>query len=291
MDTLTGRDLQAAATEPWDLLVIGGGMQGATLALEAARRGLATLLVERGDFGGGTTAASLRIVHGGLRYLQGLDLARHRESVAESRWLLREFPGLVEPLPCLLPLYSPPRGGRLRRFAPFRAAFAVDALLARERGLPRGRLLGPAETVALFPGVDREGLRGAALWHDATVPDPRKLVSELLRRACDAGARAFDHVEAAELRVEDGRARGARLVDGESGRSFEVRAGAVARCAGPWGHPMLAFNLLLDREPLWRGAVAVASRRPGAQTWFLVPGERGCAESGQPSVIQRSKTR
>ncbi|HEX9944580.1 MAG TPA: FAD-dependent oxidoreductase [Thermoanaerobaculia bacterium] len=287
MDAVIERDLQTAAAQPWDLLVVGGGIYGAALALEAARRGLATLLLERGDFGGETTWNSLRIVHGGLRYLQGLDLRRHRESVAERRWFLRCFPDLVEPLPCLMPLHDPPRGGRLRRPQVFRAALAADSLLARgDRALPRGQVLGPRETMELFPAVDREGLRGGALWHDAVVPDSQRLVIEILRWACRAGARALNYVEAAELRVEGGQVRGLRAVDRESGRSFEVQARAVASCAGPWVRrvarrfdrdvpglfqPVLAFNLLLDREPLARGAVAVASREPGARTHFLLP--------------------
>jgi glycerol-3-phosphate dehydrogenase len=301
MDALTSpnidRDPRGAASQSYDLLVVGGGIQGVTLALEAARRGLSILLLERGDFGGETTWNSLRIVHGGLRYLQTLDLPRHRESIAERRWFLRHFPDLVEPLPCLMPLYDPPRGGRLRRRGPLRAAFAADALLGRrrnegvreDRAIPPGRLLGHAGTVELFPEVDRDGLRGGALWHDAVAADSHRLVIELLRWACRAGARALNYVEAAELRVEEGRVRGVRAVDRESGRSFEIRAAAVASCAGPWArrvarrfdqdvpglfHPLLAFNLLLDREPPagdGRTAVAVASREPGAQTWFLLP--------------------
>ncbi|MEO6196037.1 MAG: FAD-dependent oxidoreductase [Thermoanaerobaculia bacterium] len=286
MDTVIDRDLRAAAANSYDLLVVGGGIHGVTLALEAARRGLATLLLERGDFGGETSWNSLRVIHGGLRYLQALDFARHRESVEEQQWLLNQFPDLVEPLPCLMPLYDPPRGGRLRRKAAFRAAFAMDALLAPSRALPRGRILGAAATVDLFPDVDRDGLRGGALWHDAMVPDSQRLIVELLRWACHAGARALNYVEAAELQVEDGQVRGVRAVDRESGRSFEIRAGAVVSCAGPWVRrvarrfdcdvpglfqPVLAFNLLLDREPLASGAVAVASRQPGAQTWFLLP--------------------
>ncbi|HEV2853289.1 MAG TPA: FAD-dependent oxidoreductase [Thermoanaerobaculia bacterium] len=288
------RDLRTAASQTYDLVVVGGGIYGATLALEAAQHGLSALVLERGDFGGETTANSLRIVHGGLRYLQTLDLARHRESVGERRWFLREFPDLIVPLPCLMPLYDPPRGGRLRRPEVFRAALAMDSFLSSDRNkgvpadraLPPGRLLGPEETAELFPAVDRDGLRGGVLWHDALVLDPRRLIVEILRRACRAGARALHHVEVAELRVEGGRVRGLRVVDRESGQNLELRADAVASCAGPWVrrvardldrdvpglfHPLLAFNLLLDREPLARGAVAVASSEPGAQTWFLVP--------------------
>lgn len=286
MDTVIDRDLRAAASQTYDLLVVGGGIYGATLALEAAQRGLSTLVLERGEFGGETTANSLRIVHGGLRYLQTFDLARHRESVGERRWFLREFPDLIVPLPCLMPLYDPPRGGRLRRPEVFRAALAMDSFLSADRTLPPGRLLELEETAEFFPGVDRDGLRGAVLWHDAIALDPHRLVAEILSRACHAGVRALDHAEVEDLRVEEGSVRGLRVLDRSSGQRFEVRSDVVALCAGPWVqglarrfdrnvpalfHPVLAFNLLLDREPLARGAVAVASREPGAQTWFLIP--------------------
>lgn len=282
------RSPEGAESRTWDLLVVGGGIYGATLALEAARRGLATLVVERGGFGGETTWNSLRIAHGGLRYLQSLDLPRFRESVAERHWLLRHFPDLVRPLPCLMPLYDPPRGGALRRPAVFRLALRINDLLSRERALPPGRLLSVEETAELFPAVDRAGLRGGALWHDAVVTDPRRLVVEILRRACGSGAAALDRVEALDLRVAEGRVEGIRAVDKASGRILDLRARRVANCAGPWCgevarrfdrdvpglfRPALAFNLLLDREPLSRAALAVASGEPGAQTWFLLPWE------------------
>jgi glycerol-3-phosphate dehydrogenase len=269
-----------------DLLVIGGGFYGAMLTLEAARRGLSTVLLERDDFGGATSANSLRIVHGGLRYLQSFDLPRFRESVAERRWFLRQFPDLVQPLPCLMPLYSPPRGGRLRRPAVFRAALALNDRLARERLLPTDRVLDASETADLFPGVDRNGLVGAALWHDAVLTDPQRVLHEALRWAGRCGARAFNRMEAVELRMDGRKVTGLRAVGLESGESFELHGRAVVNCAGPWCRtvaarfdrdlpdlfrPLLAFNLLLDREPPARAALAVAAAGKGAQTWFLLP--------------------
>jgi glycerol-3-phosphate dehydrogenase len=269
-----------------DLIVIGGGFHGAMLTLEATRRGLSTVLLERGDFGGATSANSLRIVHGGLRYLQSLDLPRFRESVAERGWFLRHFPDLVQPLPCLMPLYSLPRGGQLRRPAVFRAALALNDRLARERLLPLGRVLGIKETVDLFPEVDRHGLAGAALWHDAVLTDPQRVLHEALRWAGRGGARALSRIEAAELRTDGRKVTGVRAVGVDTGEVLELRADTVVNCAGPWCRqlagrfdsdspelfrPLLAFNLLLDREPLSRAALAVAAPGKGAQTWFLLP--------------------
>jgi glycerol-3-phosphate dehydrogenase len=269
-----------------DLLVIGGGFQGAMLTLEAARRGLSTVLLERGDFGGATSANSLRIVHGGLRYLQSLDLPRFRESVAERRWFLRHFPDLVQPLPCLMPLYRPPRGGRLRRPAVFRLALALNDRLAREGLLPPGRVLDVSETADLFPNVNRNGLVGGALWHDAVLMDPRRVLHETLRWAGRCGARSLNRIEVVELRTDGRQVTGLRAIGLESEESFEMRGRAVVNCAGPWCRsiaarfdrdlpelfrPLLAFNLLLDREPLSKAALAMAAPGKGAQTWFLLP--------------------
>lgn len=272
------RDLRGAASGSHDLLVVGGGFYGILLTLEAARRGLSVLLLERDDFGGATSWNSLRIVHGGLRYLQGLDLARYRESVAERRWFLETFPDLVEPLPCLMPLYDPPRGGRLRRPATFHLALALSRT--------EGRIVDAPEAVRIFPGVDREGLVGGAVWHDAVMPDSQRVLIEALRWAHRCGARSLNYTEAVDLRMEQGRVTGLRAVDRETGESLELRGRAVVNCAGPWSRqlagrfdrdlpelfrPLLAFNVLLDREPLSPMALAVAGPGRQARTWFLLP--------------------
>lgn len=284
------RDPRGAAREVWDLVVVGGGAYGACLALEAARRGLRPVLVERRDFGGATSWNSLRIVHGGLRYLQSLDLPRFRESVLARRWWLREMPDLVEPLPCLMPLY----GEGLHRPAVLAAALAANDLLSRhrnrglrpDRALPRGRILGPEETAARFPAVDRRGLEGAALWYDGAVPDSQRLVMEVLRWAVVAGATPLNYVEARRLLVAGGRVAGVEAVDVETGEELALRAPRVVNCAGPWCrevaasfdrdvprlfHRSLAVNVLLDREPPAAEALAVRAREPGGQTFFLHP--------------------
>lgn len=294
MTLALARDPRGAAAGSYDLLVVGGGFYGAMLTLEAARRGLAVLLVERDDFGGATSWNSLRIVHGGLRYLQSLDLQRHRESAAERRWFLHTFPDLVEPLPCLMPLYDPPRGGRLRRPAAFRLAFAVEDLLSRSRNqgnrsdrqIPAGRLINVADATRLFPAVDRQGLLGGALWFDAVMPEPHRVLIESLRWAHRCGARMLNYTEAVGLRLEGGRVVGLEAVDRETGDLLELRSRAVVSCAGPWSralakrfdrdvpelfHPLLAFNVLLDRELPAESALALAARGKNAQTWFLLP--------------------
>jgi glycerol-3-phosphate dehydrogenase len=279
-----------AAESRYDLIVVGGGIYGVALGLEAARRGYRSLLLERDDFGGATSWASLRIIHGGLRYLQSLDLPRFLESDGERRWFRRHFPDLVRPLPCLLPLY----GRGLRRPAMLRLGMAVNDLVSASRdfgvrggsGLPRGRILDPRETAALFPQVDRNGLIGAALWHDAVMSSSERLVIEMLRWACGCGSRALNYVEAETLVTEGGRVQAVDARDRVTGRRLRFHAARVVNATGPWSRifarradrdlpglfrPALAFNLLLDRQPIAEVAVAVAAPRAGSRTYFVLP--------------------
>jgi len=296
------RDPVAAGTAEYDLIVIGGGIYGAMLTLESARRGLRPLLVERDDFGSATSWNSHRIVHGGLRYLQRLDLGRFRASVRERSWFLRHFPDLVEPLPCLMPLY----GQGARRPEILRAALAMNALLSRRRndGLRSDRRLASGgvttvpETVSLFPGVRQDKLRGGALWYDAVMNDSQRLLIETLRWACDRGARCLNYVEATGLKTAAGSVTGITATDRESDQPLSFAAPRVVNCAGPWSRelaggfdrdvadlftPSLAFNLLFDREPPAEVALAISAPVPGAHTWFLYP-RRGRVYAGTSHV-------
>jgi glycerol-3-phosphate dehydrogenase len=279
-----------AAAEDHDLIVLGGGIYGIALCLEAARRGLKTLLVERADFGGATSWSNLRILHGGLRYLQSLDLPRFYESVGERRWFLRHFPDLVRPLPCLMPLY----GRGLRRPGVFRIALALNDLLSwqRNRGvasalhLPPGRLVDTLETAKLFPQADRRGLQGGALWYDAVMLSPERIAIEMLRWACTCGATALNYTEATGLIVEQGAVRGIEAHDRLADRALRFRADRVVNATGPWSRqiarqagqdlpglfrPALAFNLLLKRVPIAEVALAIEPPRPAAPTYFCLP--------------------
>ena len=130
------RDPAAAAGARYDLIVVVGGVHGIMIALEATRRGLRPLPLERADFAGATSHNSLRILHGGLRYLQSLDLGRSLESIRERAWWRGHFPDLVQPLLCLMPLY----GAGLRRPASLRLALGLNDLLgAAGRRRPRRR--------------------------------------------------------------------------------------------------------------------------------------------------------
>lgn len=284
------RDMENATSAPYDLIVIGGGIQGACMALESARRGLRTLLLERDDFGQATTWNSLRIIHGGLRYLQSCDISRFFESVAERSWFLSKFPDLVRPLSCLLPLYE---SGLRRKFV-LRCALAINDLLSRDRNadlipdqyLHGSRILSRNETISRIQNLRLQRLSGAAEWYDGLICNPPRLLMEIINWACANGAVALNYCEATSIVVEKGCVRTLVAFDHVSDRTIAFRSSVVVNCAGPWVqklaqsldraagrliHPSMGFNLLLDRPSVSNSAVGVAALRPNARTYFLIP--------------------
>ena len=288
--TRIDRQPEAFTEDAYDLVIVGGGVYGATLLYEAARRGLRALLLEKGDFGGGVSANSLRIVHGGLRYLQNMELRRHRESTNERRWHFRQFPDLVAPLKCMMPLY----GKGLKRPSTFRVALAMNDIMAFDRNrdvrpdrhLPRGRIASANEVRSAFPLVVEQSLKGAGIWYDGVMLSSERVVIELLRHAAANGGRALNYAEVRSLDVENGRVTGVRAVDTTTEREHTYRAKQVINCAGPWCRQVaetldrdapelyrksLAFNLLFDRPAVSAFAVAVEPPLPDAAAYFIVP--------------------
>jgi glycerol-3-phosphate dehydrogenase len=232
------RDLAVLAARAWDVAVIGGGIYGICALREAARRGFSACLIERGDFVGATSSHSLKVLHGGLRYLQHGDIGRMRESIRERRLLLRLAPHLVRPLPFVLPTY----GHGLRGQAVMRLALTLNDLVGWDRSagampsrrIPRGRVVGLEEARRLIPGLDVPGLTGAAVWFDCQVADTERLAFALLHSAVRAGAVCANYVEGLELMRRDSQVRGVAVVDRLSGDRFEIQASAVVNTTGPW---------------------------------------------------------
>ncbi|MBA3495840.1 MAG: FAD-dependent oxidoreductase [Gemmatimonadales bacterium] len=287
------RDLDRLAGMEHDVVVVGGGIHGACIAWDAALRGLRVALIERDDFGGATSANSLRIVHGGLRYLARGALRRMRESIQERSAFLRIAPSLVEPLPVLIPT----RGAGTQSRPAMAAALALNDQLSlgRNRGLgpdhrlPRGRLLSIQECERLFPAFPSEGTSGGALWHDARVRHPERLILAFVRGAVSRGAAAANYVRMERVTHEGGAVRGVAATDLLGGGPVEVRGRAVVIAAGPWtgqlvggersGHPQaFALNLVVGRR-LAEAAVGLrvangADEDPiigGGRFVFLVP--------------------
>lgn len=234
------RDLNALAQAEFDVLVIGGGIYGAAIAWEAAARGLSVALVEKGDFASATSANSLKIIHGGLRYLQHADIARVRESMFERRSLMRIAPHLVHPLPVLLPTYG---HGMKGREVMALAILANDTLgIDRNQGLPparripHGRTIGPQETLRLLPGIKTENLTGGAMFYDARVYNSERLVLEYLLSATQRSAQIANYAQVTGLLRAGDRITGAQVEDRLGGGAFEVRARLTLNATGPWLH-------------------------------------------------------
>jgi len=224
------RDLEAMAREEFDLLIIGGGIHGTGIARDAAMRGLKVALVEKEDFGYGTTSRSTRLIHGGLRYLELLDLRLVREALREREVLLRIAPHLVKPLPFITPIYRGDRYGP----AMVKLGMILYDLLSWDKSLPSHRSLSPFQVLELEPGLRPGGLRGGMLYYDCQVDYPERLCVENALSAAEYGAHLANHAAVVGFLKEDGRITGAVVRDDLSGEEHEVRAKLTVNATGPW---------------------------------------------------------
>jgi glycerol-3-phosphate dehydrogenase len=212
----------------YELIVVGAGVNGAAIAREAAVAGFKVLLVERGDIGCGTSSASSRLIHGGLRYLEHFELSLVHESLRERERLLHLAPHLVEPLELAIPVY---RNARRKRWQ-IGVGLALYDLLSAGKSLPNKRLFDRDELLAHLPGLNGDGLVGGASYYDAQVRYPERLVLENVRDAVVNGAVLATYTRVTRIRVERGRATG---VDWQSANgSGGARAPLIVNAAGPW---------------------------------------------------------
>ena len=291
--------LEELAGRTFDLLVVGGGIVGAGIAAEGARAGLRVALVDRGDFGGATSSASSKLIHGGLRYLRLGDVGLVREAHRERRALLRVVaPHLVRRLPFLLPLY---RGGPYRP-AVVQAGLWLYSTLARER---LGGLAAPERARRSVPDLRVEGLSGCGVYADAWTHDGRLCLANV-RAAADLGATVLNYAEATELRLVGGRVAGAEVRDRLGGEAVAVQARAVVNATGPWlerlrrledpaaapyGQLSKGVHLLLRLERPWSAALAIphdAARVTFAYPWegMLLLGTTDDPYDGEPDALE-----
>jgi glycerol-3-phosphate dehydrogenase len=268
-----------------DVVVIGGGITGAGIALDAASRGLSVVLVEKHDLAFGTSRWSSKLIHGGLRYLASGNLGIARRSAAERGILMsRNAPHLVSAMPQLVPLL--PSMGRAQR-ALVRVGFRAGDLLRLMAGtssavLPGPRRISAAEAVAMAPTVRREGLDGALLAYDGQLIDDARLVVAVARTAAGHGARVLTRVGASAATGTS-----VRLTDQLTGEDMDLRAGAVINATGVWAaevdpsiklRPSRGTHLVFD---------AAAFGNPTAALTIPIPGETNRFVFAMPEQLGR----
>jgi glycerol-3-phosphate dehydrogenase len=221
--------LEAMAKGTYDVLVIGGGITGAGIALDAQTRGMKTALVEMQDFAAGTSSRSTKLVHGGLRYLKQLEIKMVAEVGKERAIVYENGPHVTTPEWMLLPIY---KGGTFGAFTTSIGLYVYD-LLAGVKKKERRSMLSPEEALHREPLLRRDGLLGGGYYVEYRTDDAR-LTMEVLKKAAEAGATAVNYAKASELLYDNGRLTGVRVTDLRSGASYEVRARTVVNATGPW---------------------------------------------------------
>ncbi|WP_116105709.1 glycerol-3-phosphate dehydrogenase/oxidase [Lewinella sp. IMCC34191] len=250
--------IQRLDNEPFDLVVIGGGITGAGVALDAASRGLKVALIERNDFASGTSSKSTKLIHGGLRYLKNLEIGLVREVGQERAVVHKIAPHLVRPEKMLLPLVE---GGSLGKLSTSMALWVYD-FLADVEGDDKRVMLSKEETLEIEPLLRDDILKGGGFYAEYRTDDAR-LTVENIKTAVAKGALALNYVEATGFQYgEDGQIEGVQCRDRYEGRDFEITCEHVISSAGPWVDDLRKIDKSMNNKRLFlsKGVHIVVSR-------------------------------
>jgi glycerol-3-phosphate dehydrogenase len=273
-------DIATLADEPWDVVIVGGGIVGAGALLDAVSRGMRAALVEQDDIAAGTSSRSSRLIHGGLRYLEQFRFGLVREALRERARLLTLAPHLVRIEPLLFPIYGMPYGSK----AFYDAGLTLYDILGARHDGGWHRRLSRAATLDLAPTLRQDGLRGGLVYHDGVEDDARYTLA-VARTAIAAGGVAVTRVRATGLRNEAGSGAIAalRAEDLLTGADFEIRTRAVVDATGVWAAepdhvfqggslrilPSRGAHLVVPRDRI-PNTMGLTIRVPG-KIVFLVP--------------------
>lgn len=280
------RNLAGMAGNPFDLIIIGGGITGACIAWDASLRGLRVALLEKGDFASATTSASSKLIHGGLRYLRNFEFGLVRESLRERRIWQNIAPHMVTPLQFILPDAS-----RMQHLT-LRAGLVLYDLLSFDRNkgmsadkrLPGHAALSPAQAVAAEPLLEGAATAGALSYYDCQMHMPERLALEFLAGAAANGAQIANYAQVTRLTETAGRVTGVHVRDMKDGREYDVAGSLIINAAGPWADMIAADGgksamvklqrskgIHLITRPLSRQAIAVIG---GSGHFFILPWRR-----------------
>lgn len=274
--TLAVKPRSSLEGQHFQVVVIGGGINGVAIARECALAGKRTLLVEQNDFASGVTSRSTRIIHGGLRYLERGEIDLVRESVRERERLLRERSHLVQPIQFLFLLNETSRRSALK----VRAGLWLYQRISGKKSAD----LSEIEVHRVQRALDAGHKWTIFNYEDAQCEFPERLVAEWLTEAAEAGAVVRNHCEVLAIDVSQGRARGILLRDRVSGKDHRIDAGWIFNCTGPWADRLCARSAVRTPKPMLggvRGSHIVVPRFPGAPTSALYTE----AQDGRPVFI------
>jgi glycerol-3-phosphate dehydrogenase len=282
------RDLRRLADTRFDLIVVGAGFYGALAAWDATLRGLSVALIDKGDFGAGTSFNNFKTLHGGLRSLQALNLRQMRLFIRERRALARVAPHLIQPMPFVVPTYAQP----VRAATTMRVALALNDAISRDRHaglsdpalhLPPGEVVSRDECLQLNPVIDPAGVTGGALWHDYQMHNTDRMTFSFVASAAARGAAIGNYVSATAILRNGARVTGVRAQDRLTSDSFEIQAEAIVNATGAWAASFVgqlgaavttpasglsrAMNLVIRQVPVAQGCGGRARDR----FLFLVP--------------------
>lgn len=228
----------------FDLIVIGGGINGAGILRDAALRGMNVLLLEKGDVGSGTSSKSSKLIHGGLRYLKEYDFGLTRESCVERNLLIRQNPHLVTPIPFVYPIYEKDKEGP----AMIRAGMWLYEALGGFKNYRRHQMLTAEETLEKIPDLNPEGLKGSAFYYDAAVDDAR-LTLENVKAGVWQGGIALTYAAVIGFLYDECRVSGVTIRDMLTWKTYEARATTVVNATGVWVNTVRGMDSPTE-EPL-----------------------------------------
>ena len=271
---------------PFDLIVIGAGINGAGIARDAAMRGLKTLVLDKGDISNGTTQWATRLIHGGLRYLEYYEVPLVRESLRDREILFHIAPHLVKPLGFMIPIYERAKHGPLM----VRLGMIAYDVLSFDKSVGNHRMFSPEEAREREPGLNPEGLKGAAFYYDGQVEYAERIAVENAISAHEHGAVVLNYAEVDRLITRDGNVTGVEFADVLGGSRYEAHAPVTVNVAGPWvdevlrgiepngasGHRMIGgtkgSHLIVDPFPgAPKGEALYVEARKDGRPYFIVP--------------------
>ncbi len=281
------RDVEQMSNKRYDLIIIGGGITGASVAWDASLRGLKVALIEKGDFGSATSSATSKLVHGGLRYLKHMELGLVRESLQERRIMEIIAPHLVYPIPFIFPAY----GWGIRGLPAIVSAMVFYDTLSYDRKwlddddkkIPAHEKLSVEETLELEPGINPKDLKGAVLYYDCQMYSPERLVLEFVLSACEYGADIANYTKVEDIIRDGDTVRGVVVRDILTDRVYNIEGEITMNVAGPWADIIMgqlrgrsqhglvrSKGIHIITRPITRSH-AVALQTPDGRHFFIAP--------------------